>query len=250
MVNGQTLREWFVHNMTLTKTALLNPAVDGFYLDDWWPRADASHGWPPVMTTPNQEWKPPYGNGGAGDLDGTELSDIGLTAHDVDALHATWVSNMKTLVAAILEHGGFAWQLWNGGGGFWRDVSGYNEAVEPPWMLGPQGAECVASLRAACRVDAQQQRDGFHYNFDDMANSTALNLNLAGFLLMRGAFSWFGYGFQGCSKPYYRPPELDVDYGTPIGVCAESKPGVFEREWTRAHVSVDCNTYAAKITPK
>lgn len=61
--------------------------------------------------------------------------------------------------------------------------------------------------------------------------------------------SWFGYGFQGCSKPYYRPPELDVDYGTPLGLCTEGKAGVFTREWTRAQVAMDCNSYQATITP-
>ena len=119
---------------------------------------------------------------------------------------------------------------------------------------GAQGDACAASLRAACQPDSQQQlkvrnalpfsrfpdpkttlcqdklgttarkpqkrvrfMQAFHYNFDDMNNETALLQNLAGFLLMRGNYSWFGYGFQGCSKPYYRPPELDADYGTPLG---------------------------------
>ena len=48
-------------------------------------------------------------------MDGSELADIGLTAKDVDDLHAAWVSNMKTVVAAIVEKGEFAWQLFNGG---------------------------------------------------------------------------------------------------------------------------------------
>ena len=138
-------------------------------------------------------------------MNGDELYDVGLSAADVDDLHAAWVSVMRTVVAAIIEHGGFAWQLFNGGSSFWSDVThppDYNETVQ--WTLGAQGEACSASLRAACKAGSPQQRSAYHYNFDDMKNKTALVQQLAGFLLMRGNYSWFGYGFQGCSQPYYR----------------------------------------------
>ena len=54
----------------------------------------------------------------------------------------------------------------------------------------------------------------------------------------------------GCSKPYYRPPQLDVDYGTPVGLCREAAAGVFSREYTHAHVSMDCATYTPTIIHK
>lgn len=187
-VNNQTLREWFVSEMFLGPTGLGSPAVSGFYIDDWWPRADHQHSWPPHMNYSREQWLPPYGNGGAGDMDGAELYDIGLSADDVDDLHAAWVSNMKTVVAAIIENGGFAWQLFNGGSGFWSDVThppGYNASAEQ-WEMGPPGEACSASLRAACKADSLQQREAFHWNFDDMTNQTALVQQLAGFLLMRG----------------------------------------------------------------
>ena len=28
-VNGQTLREWFIHNLTISETGLLHPGIDG-----------------------------------------------------------------------------------------------------------------------------------------------------------------------------------------------------------------------------
>ena len=184
-------------------------------------------------------------------MNGDELYDVGLSAADVDDLHAAWVSVMRTVVAAIIEHGGFAWQLFNGGSGFWSDVThppDYNETVQ--WTLGAQGEACSASLRAACKAGSPQQRSAYHYNFDDMKNKTALVQQLAGFLLMRGNYSWFGYGFQGCSQPYYRPAELDADYGLPLGLCEESSPGVFSRTYSHAHVSIDCGSYQATIAPK
>ena len=84
------------------------------------------------------------------------------------------------------------------------------------------------------------------------------------FLASRGNYSWLGYGWMGCgcgwshndAKPqpepcdfYARPPALDLDYGVPLGLCAETGQGsgVFTREWTKSTVSVDCNTGSADI---
>ena len=77
--------------------------------------------------------------------------------------------------------------------GFWDDVfhpSGYNATAAGYQSLGAQGEACTASLRAACKADSLQQREAFHYNFDDMNNQTALMQNLAAYLLMRGNYSW------------------------------------------------------------
>ena len=55
---------------------------------------------------------------------------------------------------------------------------------------------------------------------------------------------------QGCSQPYVRPKALDTDYGTPAGDCKETAPGVFEREWTKASVKMDCNAWEGTVAPK
>ena len=49
---------------------------------------------------------------------------------------------------------------------------------------------------------------------------------------------------------YERPPELEVDFGTPVdAVCYEDEasPGVFKRRWTTGLVSMDCNTWSATL---
>ena len=89
--------------------------------------------------------------------------------------------------------------------------------------------------------------------------------DIAQFLLVRGPYAYIGYGWMGCvgadgfvtgntSKGYFRPPELEVDYGTPEdAVCAETVPGssgVFKRKWSKADVAMDCNTWEATITPR
>ena len=76
----------------------------------------------------------------------------------------------------------------------------------------------------------------------------ALLQDIARFLLVRGPFSWLGYGWEGCiTEP---PPvgEYDHDYGEPNGRCVESSAGIFTRQWTKAHVEMDCNTFVANIT--
>lgn len=34
VIGGQTLRQWLVHNLTVSPTGILHPAIDGLYIDD------------------------------------------------------------------------------------------------------------------------------------------------------------------------------------------------------------------------
>eukprot|EP01050_Picozoa_sp_SAG11_P009906 SAG11_NODE_967_length_6356_cov_6.743008_3_plen_67_part_00 len=54
----------------------------------------------------------------------------------------------------------------------------------------------------------------------------------------------------GKNQTYVRSEWFDKDYGEPMGLCRESAPGVFSREWTKASVSHDCNTGASTLTMK
>ena len=49
-----------------------------------------------------------------------------------------------------------------------------------------------------------------------------------------------------------RPPAVDEDYGEPVdkqAVCVETQPGsgIFTRDYTKAKVTMDCNTFHATI---
>jgi hypothetical protein len=61
--------------------------------------------------------------------------------------------------------------------------------------------------------------------------------------------SWEGCSVQ-YAVPYPRPHALDVDYGTPTEFCREASPGVFTREWTKATVTLDYNSFEANISMK
>ncbi len=79
--------------------------------------------------------------------------------------------------------------------------------------------------------------------------------DLAAFLLVRGPYAAFGYGWTGCADathPFTRPPALEADYGVPNGFCEETSPGsgVFARDWSLATVTLDCNGFNATIAMK
>ena len=42
-----------------------------------------------------------------------------------------------------------------------------------------------------------------------------------------------------------------MDYGKPMGLCGETATGsgVFRREWTKATIEMDCNTWTPTIRP-
>ncbi len=44
-----------------------------------------------------------------------------------------------------------------------------------------------------------------------------------------------------------RPAEFNADYGEPLCSCMQTAPGVFERAWTKANITVDCNSMAGTI---
>lgn len=76
--------------------------------------------------------------------------------------------------------------------------------------------------------------------------------DLAAFLLIRGPYSWLGWGWKGPSRSYYFPPEFHADYGVPSGLCHETSAGsgVFTRDFSKSTVTMDCGTYTGSIVMK
>ena len=68
---------------------------------------------------------------------------------------------------------------------------------------------------------------------------------------IRGKYAYLGNGWTGCSHFYEYPAEqFNADYGEPLGLAKETAKGVFTREWSKATIQMDCNTYTPKITFK
>ena len=40
---------------------------------------------------------------------------------------------------------------------------------------------------------------------------------------------------------------FDLDFGEPSGLCNQTSPGVFSRQWSNAAVTLDCNTWTADL---
>jgi hypothetical protein len=119
--------------------------------------------------------------------------------------------------------------------------------------------ECAEWLREAC--DSSSVHGNIPTMLSFTASSTprrphpdpafpALIQDIARFLLVRGPFSWLGYGWEGCITTAPPVVQYDHDYGEPKGRCVETATGskIFTREWTKAHVEMDCNTFVANIT--
>jgi hypothetical protein len=220
VVHNRTLAQWFVEQLLVTPTGLLHEAIDGFFIDDTWSAR------------------------GAGDLDGSEVADIGLSPSDLADLKKAWTRNMDYAKTAILANRGFTWQmLMNNGTCAGAPVT---------------KATCAAKLREACSASSAYQHGALFYGLQPRActgahavtpDAESFSQNLASFLLMRGPYAWAGYSWEGCGKNYTRPAELDTDYGVPRGVCAETAPGsgVFARAWTKANVTVDCNAWTGTV---
>ena len=128
-----TLREWFVHNLTVSEMGLLNPAIDGFFIDDNWSSKLMGDG-----------------ADGTGDLNGSDVSDCGLSPTDMKDMKQSWISNMNTVKAAILDNHGFIWQMMVNNG------TGTSSIVH-------KGATCAKTLRAACKADSVEQRGALNY---------------------------------------------------------------------------------------
>ena len=77
--------------------------------------------------------------------------------------------------------------------------------------------------------------------------------DVVNFLLARGDYAVLGLGWLGCSHASEFPSKfLNGDYGEPLGRARETAADseVFVREFSKATVQMDCNTYTPTITFK
>ncbi len=75
--------------------------------------------------------------------------------------------------------------------------------------------------------------------------------DIATHMLVRGQIAYLSYGWIGCTSDYERPAALNYDYGEPVDpICHETTPGsgIFTRRWSKATVTLDCNTFTPNIT--
>lgn len=182
--------------------------------------------------------------GGATEEDLYCTTDAGLAQADTTLMATEWKTTMAAAAAAIQAHGGWAWYMFTNSGA-------------------PSAAGCAAYFRGE---GATLRNTALLYTWTNASLYPLPNVavDFASFLLVRGDFAWIGYAWLGCtdnSVPghgtarYTAPSEMPAlahDYGVPVAPYAETAPGsaIFSREWTKATVEMDCNTYTPTIVLK
>ena len=239
-----SLRAWLVDQYVMSPSSGVgNENVDGIFLDDGWSN----------RSEPSAPWWPKEGfcsadaHGGATEEMANCTVDMGLGKGDVQAVYDGWRRTIDAVRTAIVGAGAYNYQMF---------ASTKTPAADT--------ASCTAYLRAACKpggAASWQTSSALRYELTQPATSIAsVARDVATFLLVRGPYAWIGHGWVGCAAPahapanetqYARPAALDVDYGEPVdAACAEMGPagsGVFSRKWSKASVSVDCNTLEGVI---
>jgi hypothetical protein len=227
VVKGQTFRDWFINSYMMNDLGS-SPLVSGFFWDDVWnPECDIHDQVPQTC------------------------EDMGLSKSDLLQLTDDYNANMDALRNATLAAGKFSWQmLWTGG------ASNSMGSTCPTPLV--QHATCAQDLRSLCSNTSPAQTRALMYSFSpggcngDPSQLAEFRQDLANFLLIRGQYAWLGHGWLGCSRSYSFPAALNVDYGEPTELCSETSAGsgVFRREWSKATVEMDCNSWTPTIIMK
>lgn len=222
------LSDFMINDFILGPTLLGNANISGAYLDDEWYNQS--------MFGPGECSGSPVG--GPTEEDSHCLVDTG---HAGDL---AWTTAMTDAWCTVRHRAFEAVRL--AGGWFWQMFSTFSSPVQ---------AQCASTLRPLCEAGASSiyhnstTVHAFSGNHTTLPN---LDQDLAMFLLLRGDYAFLGTGWVGCGHVAIFPDVLKSDFGVPSGFCEETgaNSGVFTREWTKAKVSMDCNTYKGTITMK
>lgn len=118
----------------------------------------------------------------------------------------------------------------------WDCLSGLNLGKRPV-----PGTECAPLMRTLCDPGAQSR--SMFMGFSGGAAQGDLNQTIAAFLVTRPPVAFLGSRWQDAAWE----PLFDLDVGEPLGLCEETRPGVFTRAWSEGVASLDCNTWTAAL---
>jgi hypothetical protein len=182
--------------------------------------------------------------GGATEEDLYCSADMGLTQADTTAITDNWRETMQAAAAAIQAHSGWAWYMFTS-------------------SSAPGPAACASYFRSAATAGLRNVALLYQWTNSSQYPLPNVAVDLASFMLVRGDYAWLGYAWLGCTSDstpghgggpagrYTSPvemPELAPDFGVPTSPFAEvGNSGVFKRTWTKATVSMDCNSYEPSI---
>ncbi|CAE8624234.1 unnamed protein product [Polarella glacialis] len=247
--NGSMLRDWLIKEHIGGPAGLRNPSVHGFFMDDYWCSNLICAQDPSVAGCPCRD--PVQG---PTEVDKNNQADMGLSDEDVRDIALGWNETMAAVEKSILGAGAYTWWL----------MDGQTNANAGPTLL--KRDTCASQLRGACTESSHWQRSPQLFGLTINSSAVApaqLEQDVAFFQLARGDYAWLGWGVWGMTWPFNaepahgelpplpygvpRPALLSKDFGKPSGLCKETRSGVFERGYTKAHISLDCNTFTASL---
>ena len=215
---------------------------------------------PGTVLKPGLQIDDAWSSNGPSEIDTGCVIDTGLSASDVQDMIGAWRSNSQAVQAFAIDKGALMWQNFYNGG----------TLAGPPFTQG-NSISCNNFFRkVACVPNSTLEKVPLLYgiernhDYPPFRYIVSFKESLAAFLLARGPFAWFGYSWLSCIGDFGRggkgmpplnytfPPALKVDYGVPQGHCEETGAGtgVFVREWSKAKVELDCNSWTSTIAMK
>jgi hypothetical protein len=229
--SNPSMVDWWLLEHMGGETALDHPDVDGLILDDYWSA------------------------GGPSEIDRNSLADMGMSTADAAVMTTAWSAAVGRLYDLAATREKFISDM-----GYNGDSLSYASA-----------AQCASRLGAMCAADDPQFGSWYVVNYEYVpapaygVRAPNALLDVAYFLLTRGPYAWVAGGpMLGWHMSHWwaanqtrriefrtdlRPREFDGDYGEPTCSCAPvtGSPGVFVRYWTKANVTVDCNSLQGRI---
>jgi hypothetical protein len=168
---------------------------------------------------------------------GHAIASMGFTKEvEAEIIDANQRAYTK-IITALIAKKGYNWQAFGAGDGVSHNP------------LPTDQASCKAAMQSLCPL-GKLQKDPALLGAGGKADTHLPKQTVAAFMIVRGPFWWLGTGWQGCTdKPstWQEDPLLQIDPGTPAGVCKETSDGVFSRTYTKGTATLDCNIWTATL---
>jgi len=238
-VRKEFVRDYIVNEYVMGNYSMGSGLIDGISLDDSWVNA--------TQQGSNSCTGSPVG--GPSEIDSFCWTDMGLDEQDTVDLTNGWMETVAAVNEKVNAAGGMT-------------MPQFSTASTPA----NDTSQCVAFFRSACGPQGLYQSLPILHSFSEAPGRIFSPIpyftqDLVTFLLIRGDFGFLGFNWNGCSygqnppggrynQSWTFPEALNNDYGDPTSTCSENSqsPNIFERNFTKSHVSFDCNAWSGAIT--
>ena len=237
-VRSEAVRDYIVNDYIFSPYAMGSGIIDGVSLDDAWVNE--------TQQGSNSCTGSPFG--GPSEIDSFCWTDIGLTQEETVNLTNGWSQTVAAVNEKVNAAGGMTMPQFT--------------TVSTP---ANDTSQCAAFFQSACGSEGIFQSLPILHSYSEAPGRIFSPIpyfmqDLATFLLIRGDFAWLGFNWNGCSyganppggrynQSWTFPDPLNIDYGIPLSTCTQNSQAlnVFERNYSKSHVSFDCNKWTGSV---